>query len=281
MEIGEEVPNEGQPPAVAGYALSRLNAVQHGLTARSLLLPWENEAELGALLDALVEEHRPAGPTERHLVGEIAAVIWRQRRVKQAEAAAIRDGLREQLEVWRVEKTVNAALAHVRHDAKWGAAEAVQVTEAEQGREFADLDQDERMTRKALRILKRGGQNAYERALAALRQDTRSWWQDILAGEDDDAADEEPAEEAEPWCAEAPSLQRFLESKVLPWYENRRWEFRQRPLLRDQALGAAVAGADLERLGRYETHLDRKLQRLLGLLLRLQEARRTIPGTAA
>ncbi len=42
MGICEEVPNEGQPPAVAGYALSRLNAVQHGLTARSLLLPWED-----------------------------------------------------------------------------------------------------------------------------------------------------------------------------------------------------------------------------------------------
>ena len=68
--------------AVAGYVLSRLNAVRHGLTARSLLLPWEDEAELEALLDALVEEHRPAGPTERHLVAEIAAVLWRQRRVK-------------------------------------------------------------------------------------------------------------------------------------------------------------------------------------------------------
>jgi hypothetical protein len=43
----------------------------------------------------------------------------------------------EQLEVWRVEKTVGAALAHVRHDGKSNAAEAVQVTEAEQGREFA------------------------------------------------------------------------------------------------------------------------------------------------
>ncbi len=278
MGIREEVPNEGQPPAVAGYALSRLNAVWHGLTAHSLL-PWEDEAELEALLDALVEEHRPQGPTERHLVVEIAAVIWRQRRVKQAEAAAIRDGLREQLEIWRVEKTVTAALAHVPHDAKWGAAEAVQVTEAEQGRELVDLDQDEQMTRKALRILKRGGQNAYERALAALREDTRNWWQDKLAGDDDEDADEDPAGGAEPWCAEAPSLRQFLEAKVLPWYEGRRREIGQRPLIRDQALGMAVARADLERLGRYETHLDRKLQRLLGLLMRLQEARKTIAGS--
>ena len=42
----------------------------------------------------------------------------------------------------------------------------------------------------------------------------------------------------------------------------------------------ATPRADLERLGRYETHLDRKLQRLLGLLFRLREARRTVEGVA-
>jgi hypothetical protein len=275
MGIGEEVPNEVRPPALASCVLSRLNAVRHGLTARSLLLPWEDESEFEELLDTLVEEHRPQGPTECHLVAEIAAVIWRQQRVKQAEAAAIRDELREQLELWRTEKTVTAALAHVRHDGKGGAAEAVQVTGAEQERELADLRQDERMTRKALRLLKRGGQDAYEGALAALREDTHSWWQDVLAGDEDDEAGEEP------WCTEASSLRRFLEAEVLPWYERRRRKIGQRPLIREQALGMAVAGAELERLGRYETHLDRKLQRLLGLLLRLQEVRRTIAGSAA
>ena len=201
MEICEEAPDrDGRAPAAAGYALSRLNPVRHGLTARSPLLPWEDAAELEALLDALVEEHRPAGPTERHLVGEVAAVIWRQLRVGQAEAAVVRDGLREQLEVWRAEKTAAAALAHVRHDGGGGgAAEAVRVTENGQAEELADLDRDERMTRKALRILGRGGRDAYGRALAALREDTRGWWR-----------------------ADAPGLRRFLEAEVLPWYEGRR-----------------------------------------------------------
>ena len=43
----------------------------------------------------------------------------------------------------------------------------------------------------------------------------------------------------------------------------------------------AVKRADLERLGRYETTLDRKLQRILGMLLQLQDRRRTIPAPAA
>ena len=50
--------------------------------------------------------------------------------------------------------------------------------------------------------------------------------------------------------------------------------------MREHAFAAAMAHADLDRLGRYETHLDRKLNRLLGMLLRLQEARRTINGVA-
>jgi hypothetical protein len=56
---------------------------------------------------------------------------------------------------------------------------------------------------------------------------------------------------------------------------------RHRDLFRSQAFGMAVKRADLERLGRYETTLDRKLQRILGMLLQLQDRRRTINATAA
>jgi hypothetical protein len=49
------------------------------------------------------------------------------------------------------------------------------------------------------------------------------------------------------------------------------------PLFRSHLLGAAVLPDQLEKLARYETHLDRKLQRLLGMLLKLQEIRQTWP----
>ena len=42
---------------------------------------------------ALVAEHGPQGPTEEHLVEEIAGVLWRKRRLRLAEAAAHRRGL--------------------------------------------------------------------------------------------------------------------------------------------------------------------------------------------
>src|SRR5262249_40673791 len=44
--------------------------------------------------------------------------------------------------------------------------------------------------------------------------------------------------------------------------------------LREQAFGEALDPDKLERLGRYEIHLDRKLERMLAMLLRLKDLRR-------
>ena len=45
--------------------------------------------------------------------------------------------------------------------------------------------------------------------------------------------------------------------------------------MRAQALGEALDFDRLEPLGRYEVHLDRKLERMLTILLRLQGLRRS------
>jgi hypothetical protein len=49
-------------------------------------------------------------------------------------------------------------------------------------------------------------------------------------------------------------------------------------LIREQAFGEALDPDKLERLGRYEVHLDRKLERVLAMLLRLKDLRQ---GTVA
>jgi hypothetical protein len=73
-------------------------------------------------------------------------------------------------------------------------------------------------------------------------------------------------------------LRRFLEDEVLPWFDNRKKELANRPLIREQAFGEALDPDKLERLGRYEVHLDRKLERMLAMLLRLRELRSTAGG---
>ena len=44
-------------------------------------------------------------------------------------------------------------------------------------------------------------------------------------------------------------------------------------LIREQAFGEALDADKLERLGRYEVHLDRKLEQMLAMLLRLKDLR--------
>jgi len=79
--------------------------------------------------------------------------------------------------------------------------------------------------------------------------------------------------------ADTASLKRFLEDEVLPWYEKRELELDNRPLIRSQAHGEAVDPDRLERLARYEVHLDRKLERMLAMLFKLQELRRALNPT--
>jgi hypothetical protein len=74
----------------AGMQSTRFNALRHGVLSRYTVLPWEDADEYGALVASLVAEHRPQGPTEEHLVEELAGVLWRKRRLRFAEAAAHR-----------------------------------------------------------------------------------------------------------------------------------------------------------------------------------------------
>jgi hypothetical protein len=59
----------------------------------------------------------------------------------------------------------------------------------------------------------------------------------------------------------------------VPSFKSRRKELANRPLIRDQAFGEALDPDKVERLGRYEVHLDRKLERMLTILLRLKDLR--------
>ncbi len=106
------------------------------------------------------------------------------------------------------------------------------------------------------------------RRRCALCDDTREWWEDVLACDPDELEEDE-----EPATADAECLKQFLERKVLSWYVTRKMELANRPLIREQAFGEAFDPDKLERLGRYEVHLDRKLERTLAMLIRLQELR--------
>src|SRR5262249_34707079 len=99
------------PAETSGTDITRFNALRHGVLSRYTVLPWEHADEYQAIVTALVAEHAPQGPTEEHLVEEIAGIMWRKRRLRLAEAAAHRRGLDGTLAPYR--ETVKAALAHL------------------------------------------------------------------------------------------------------------------------------------------------------------------------
>ena len=231
------------------------------------MLAWEDPDEYRALVEALSAEHVPQGPTEEHLVEELAGILWRKRRLRLAEAAAHRRGLDGTLASYR--ETVKVSLVHLdATDQSERVIDAIRATADDTAQDIAELEEDETMTRRALDLLESSRNDSYETALAGLREDTQAWWAEVLATEPD-----EPEEEKAAATADAEGLRRFLEGEVLPWFETRRKELDNRPLIREQAFGESLDPDKLERLARYEVHLDRKLERTLAMLFRLKELR--------
>jgi hypothetical protein len=247
--------------------MTRFNALKHGILSRYTVLPWEDRSEYDTLVTSLLIEHGPRGPTEEHLVEELAGILWRKRRLRLAEAATHRRGLNDTLEPHR--KTIKAALVHLDvGEPVEQVVEVIRATEADTAEEVRDMLDDEAVTRRALDLLSSRRNDAYEAALAALREDTQTWWADTL-----DCDPDELEEDEQPATPDAEGLRRFIENQVLPWFETRKKELTNRPLIREQAFGEALDPDKLQRLGRYEVHLDRKFERTLTILLRLKDLR--------
>jgi hypothetical protein len=249
------------------YGTTRFNALRHGVLSRYTVLPWEDEAEYQTLLAALVAEHAPEGPTEEHLVEELAGIIWRKRRVRMAEASVFRQMLRHNATDYNSpDHIAGGALLPLTGatEAKVSIARAISATPAETARDLRETKRDQGMTQRALNILEAGGAGAYERAVATLRSDTREYWQDCLS---------DPPADGLTYAATAAALKAWIDHHRAEWYDQPIVELQHRDAIRDQALGIAYRADDLEMPARYEVHLDRKLERTLAMLVKLRELR--------
>jgi hypothetical protein len=144
--------------------ITRFNALRHGVLSRYTVLPWEDADEYHALVAALVAEHAPQGPTEEHLVEEVAGILWRKRRLRLAEAAAHRRGLEEALEPRR--DTAKAAVVHLDAiDEPWDVGEAIRATTADTEDNIHEREEDEAIVHRTLNLLGSRRNDAYEAAL--------------------------------------------------------------------------------------------------------------------
>ena len=74
------------PRTKPGKARSSGNALKHGLSAEQVVMLDENPAAFEALRSELFEHYQPTDPVAEHLVEQVAACIWRLRRVPEIEA---------------------------------------------------------------------------------------------------------------------------------------------------------------------------------------------------
>ncbi len=74
------------PRTESGKQRSSLNALSHGLTARTAVLPTEDPEAYQRHIQQFLAEYAPATPTETQLVHELADTAWRLNRIPFLEA---------------------------------------------------------------------------------------------------------------------------------------------------------------------------------------------------
>jgi len=241
------------------YEVVRFNALKHGILSRYTVLSHESHADYESLVSSLMDEHLPAGATEQHLIEELASTIWRKRRVLQAEGATINKGLKDSA---NSAKTVIPAAAPFEMGLSGDGRDIrdlmdltpEDVTESQRAARH-DLD----ATNKASAILRKGGDRAYDKALRALLPDSREWWEGYV--------------EEEEYIADAEGLASFIAEHLLPLCYRQEKESRHHDAIVNQTIGEGLQAYKLEKLSRYETHLDRKFERTLAMLLKLKDLR--------
>ena len=157
------------------YEAVRFNALKHGILSRYTVLSHENHADYESLVLSLMGEHLPAGATEQHLIEGLASVIWRKRRVLQAEGATINKGLKKSA---RSAKTVIPAAAPFERGLtgeKTDLRDLMDMKPADVAENHRYAQNDIDATNNASFILRKGGDRAYDKAMRALHPDAREW----------------------------------------------------------------------------------------------------------
>jgi hypothetical protein len=74
------------PKTPQGQATASMNAVRHGLRARTVVLPDENREDFDEILAGLQAQYQPQNPAEQYLVDQAAIAQWKLVRAEVFEA---------------------------------------------------------------------------------------------------------------------------------------------------------------------------------------------------
>jgi hypothetical protein len=77
------------PKTPAGKAAASMNALRHGLRARKVVLPGENQEEFDEIHDGLQNLYQPQNAAEQYLVDQASIAQWKLVRAEAYEASSL------------------------------------------------------------------------------------------------------------------------------------------------------------------------------------------------
>jgi len=261
------------PKTPNGRAVSKMNALKHGLVAREVLAQGINRKESGRELKALYQRFwdnlKPVGPVEEMLVGQIVTAHWRLRRALTAEAGEITLGVDQG--GWKRLRGPHPALQwscwEAQGDPIWsmeGSAEGIRLLENWLREVRAAVEQEGGVTETVMEKVGRhlgSKPNSLTRQLEELCRKSSA----NPEGLDKAALRERNKSQALAFVDRELNLLGWQKAECEKWVRNEQ-----------QARQAAAALPSLEVLDkilRYETKLERQIHRALAQLERLQRMR--------
>lgn len=262
---------------IIGYDASKYNALKHGVLSKYTVMHWENRSDYDSLFISLINEHKPVSATEEHLVEELVGVIWRKMRLRYAEMASLQSSLSKDIgvEFFSNKDSVKEALLRSSDDIRsFDVKQAVLSTEEETKKELTKINDKLKCCLLSEQIIAES--ESYNDALIALDEEDQNYWIDNWLGENDDNQSEKDVEQFadEYYTASTEDLLLYIED-LKKRYENRIYELENRSKVKHQTLGKAFFyDKELSKYMRYESHLDKKFEKTLAMLIRLQDLRK-------
>ena len=256
------------PKTENGKAVSKLNALKHGLLAQTVVVRGcqikESVNEFKKLCRAFYANLDPDGPLEEMLVGQIVTATWRLRRARTAESGEIALNVDEghwkrsrinptlQWTQWKIWGDPVSAM----RDSALGNSLLARWLEEVRGR----VEQEGELTEEAIKIPFNGDPNTLSAALEKMRQK-------ISLPADADAAQREEIKK---------QLLKEIDCKLRPiqWCQESCEEHERAEERSRQAAAVLPSEATLDKILRYETALLRQLHQAMNQLERLQRRRR-------
>lgn len=248
------------------YEKCKYNATKFGIFAKYSVMHWENKDDYDNLLKDLIKEYQPNNVTERHLVVELANIMWSKMRLKYAEKASLQSVLNNNIDC-RVPRKSTTSIFDKKVE-YFDIKKITVISNEDTVSELSKLKEHLICCLTAKEILEE--RNVYEDGLEALPSDDRDDWKNegglkgCKYGSYHERCNYENTTE---------SLLYWINLAVEN-YENLIYELENRDNVKDQVLGSTfLPDKTMDKYIRYENHLDKKFEKTLGMFFKLREIR--------